>query len=69
MKADPIFKHLMFYADPAKPYFCVEPQTNASGAFNRGRWDDADEGIIVLAQGESAAGTVCFTPFSLEAGA
>jgi len=69
MRADPIFKHLMFYADPAKPYFCVEPQTNASGAFNRGRWDDADEGVIVLAQGESAAGTVWFTPFSLKVGA
>jgi len=47
----------------------IEPQTNASGAFNRGRWDDADEGVIVLAQGEIAAGTVWFTPFSLEAGA
>ncbi|MEI6100184.1 MAG: aldose 1-epimerase, partial [Alphaproteobacteria bacterium] len=35
MIADPIFRHLMVYSDPAKPYFCVEPQTNASGAFNR----------------------------------
>lgn len=66
MKADPIFKHLMFYADPAKPYFCVEPQTNASGAFNRGRWDDLDEGVIVLGPGQSAAGTVAFMPFALE---
>lgn len=33
--ADPVFRHLMIYADPTKPYFCVEPQTNASGAFNR----------------------------------
>lgn len=67
MKADPIFKHLMLYADPAKPYFCVEPQTNASGAFNRGRWDDPEEGAIVLGPGESAAGTVWFLPFALEA--
>jgi aldose 1-epimerase len=67
MRADPIFKHLMFYADPAKPYFCVEPQTNASGAFNRGRWDDADEGVIVLTPGESAAGTVSFMPFAIGA--
>jgi aldose 1-epimerase len=64
--ADPVFKHLMLYADPSKPYFCVEPQTNASGAFNRGRWDDPGEGVIVLAAGESAAGTVSFTPFALE---
>ena len=45
----------MLYADPTKPYFCVEPQTNASGAFNRGRWTDPDEGVIVLASGESAS--------------
>ncbi|AZO40674.1 aldose 1-epimerase [Mesorhizobium sp. M7D.F.Ca.US.005.01.1.1] len=66
IKADPIFKHLMFYADPTKPYFCVELQTNASGAFNRGGWDDPDEGVIVLASGENAAGTVSFLPFELE---
>ncbi|GLQ81136.1 epimerase [Mesorhizobium huakuii] len=66
MKADPIFKHLMLYADPTKPYFCAEPQTNASGAFNRGRWDDPEEGVIVLGPGESAAGTVAFVPFALE---
>ncbi|WP_214470201.1 aldose 1-epimerase [Mesorhizobium sp. dw_380] len=65
INADPIFKHLMLYADPTKAYFCVEPQTNASGAFNRGRWDDPDEGVIVLAPGESAAGKVAFTPFAL----
>ncbi|MBZ9987023.1 aldose 1-epimerase [Mesorhizobium sp. BH1-1-5] len=62
--ADPVFKHLMLYADPTKPYFCLEPQTNASGAFNRGRWNDPDEGAIVLAPGESAAGAVSFMPFA-----
>ena len=66
IKADPAFKHLMLYADPTKPYFCVEPQTNASGAFNRGRWDDPEEGVIVLVPGESATGTVAFRPFALE---
>lgn len=63
--ADPVFKHLMLYADPTKPYFCLEPQTNASGAFNRGQWNDPDEGVIVLAPGESAAGTVSLMPFSV----
>ena len=65
IKADPVFKHLMLYADPTKPYFCVEPQTNASGAFNRGRWDDPDEGAIMLAPSESVTGTVSFLPFAL----
>ncbi|MDX8534991.1 aldose 1-epimerase [Mesorhizobium sp. VK25A] len=63
--ADPVFKHLMLYADPTKPCFCLEPQTNASGAFNRGRWNDPDEGVIVLAPGASAAGAVSFAPFAL----
>lgn len=65
IKADPVFKHLMLYADPTKPYFCVEPQTNASGAFNRARWDDPEEGVIVLGPDESAAGTVMFMPFEI----
>ena len=55
--ADPVFGHLMVYADPAKPFFCVEPQSNASGAFNRaGGFDDPAEGVRVLAPGESLAG-------------
>jgi aldose 1-epimerase len=66
MVADTVFKHLMLYADPTKPYFCVEPQTNASGAFNRRQWDDPEEGVILLAPGESAGGTVSFMPFALE---
>ncbi|MBA3325829.1 MAG: aldose 1-epimerase [Rhodobacteraceae bacterium] len=35
MTATPELGHLQFYADPAKPYFCLEPQSMASGAFNR----------------------------------
>ena len=62
--ADPVFKHLMLYADPAKPFFCLEPQTNAPCAFNRiGQVVDAALGIIVLDPGQSTAGTVSFTPF------
>src|SRR5262245_11030973 len=29
VEADPIFGHLMLYADPQRPFFCVEPQSNA----------------------------------------
>ena len=61
MTADPVFRHLMVYADPTKPYFCVEPQSNASGAFNRGsEFDDPAEGVLVLEPGESLGGTVRF---------
>lgn len=66
MSADPLFRHLMIYADPAKPYFCIEPQTNASGALNRpGGFDDPDEGVIVLGPEETATGSVHFQPFRL----
>jgi aldose 1-epimerase len=64
--ADPIFGHLMLYADPDQPFFCLEPQTNAPTAFNRiasGR--DAGMGVIVLAPEQSMVGTITFTPFIL----
>ena len=61
MEAEPVFRHLMLYADPTRPYFCVEPQTNASCAFNRtGGFADPEEGVIVLRPGQSASGKVSF---------
>lgn len=66
MRADPVFRHLMVYADPHRPYFCVEPQTNASGAFNRpGGFTDPVQGVIVLRPGQSAGGTVRFEVASI----
>ncbi|MEJ0097754.1 MAG: aldose 1-epimerase [Bauldia sp.] len=57
--ADPVFGHLMLYADPEKPYFCLEPQTNAPCAVNHA---DAEElGAIVLPPGKSLSGSVRFT--------
>lgn len=61
IEAEPVFRHLMLYADPTKPYFCVEPQTNASGAFNRpDGFTDPAEGVLVLGPGEGAQGMVRF---------
>ena len=55
------FSHLMVYADPHRPFFCLEPQTNASGAFNRrGGFDDPREGVIALAPGATASGSIRF---------
>jgi aldose 1-epimerase len=64
IEADPVFGHLMFYADPAQPYFCVEPQSNAPCAFNRSGAAEA-MGTIVLAPGETVNGKIGFLPFSL----
>jgi aldose 1-epimerase len=64
--ADPIFKHLMFYADPARPTFCLEPQTNSVCAFNMpGQQADYDLGTIVLEPGERAGGAIRFAPFAV----
>ncbi|MDR3472483.1 MAG: aldose 1-epimerase [Devosia sp.] len=66
IEADPVFGHLMFYADPERPYFCLEPQSNAPCAFNRIASGCADGmGAIVLAPGEAVEGTIGFYPFRL----
>mgnify|MGYP001810020599 CR=1 FL=1 len=59
IEADPLFENLMFYADPKRDVFCLEPQTNVSCALNR---SEADLGVIVLGPGERSAGTIRFTP-------
>lgn len=67
IKASPVFGHLMLYADPARPYFCLEPQSNAPCAFNRiaaGRAEGL--GVIVLDPDQTAEGTIGFFPFALE---
>jgi aldose 1-epimerase len=61
LSADPIFRHLMIYADPAQPFYCVEPQTNAAGAFCRvGSADEPTEGVLILEPGQEAEGIIRF---------
>lgn len=62
IEADPVFRHLMFYADPTKPFFCLEPQTHASGALNR-IGNGSEVGLIVLEPGETVGGAIRFVPF------
>lgn len=66
IEADPVFGHLMLYADPTKPFFCLEPQSHAPDAFNRMNRRSGDLfGGHVLEPGESLSGTVGFLPFTL----
>jgi aldose 1-epimerase len=66
MRADPIFRHIMFYADPARDVFCVEPQTNASGAFNRpGGVFEPEDNLVVLDPGSAMSGTLRLEPVRL----
>ncbi len=61
-EAEPIFGHLMLYADPARPYFCLEPQSNAPCAFNR---LGQGMGEVILEAGQTMQGTIRFLPFAL----
>ena len=64
--AEPIFKHLMLYADPARPVFCLEPQTNTVCAFNMSEDPgEYDLGTIVLEPGEKASGAITFATFEV----
>lgn len=66
IKADPVFGHLMLYADPERPFFCLEPQSNAPCAFNRiGTANGEGMGAVILEPGESMRGTIVFSPFAL----
>ena len=61
IEAGSLFQHLMFYCDPAKTFFCVEPQTQATGALNRVAHNDKDDlGVLLLKPGESAEAEVSF---------
>ena len=66
MEAERLFGHLMLYCDPAKTFFCVEPQTHAAGALNRLACSDEDPpGMLVLKPGESAEAEISFVPFEI----
>ena len=62
MAADALFENLMFYADPKRDVFCLEPQTNVSCALNR---DGADLGVIVLEPGQRTRAKLRFAPFTI----
>lgn len=66
VRGERVFRHIMFYADPTSSAFCVEPQTNASGAFNRpGGLFDPEDNLIVLEPGQGMSGLLRFEPFRL----
>lgn len=62
IEADPLFANLMFYADPKRDVFCLEPQTNVSCAFNKA---GPDLGVIALGPGERIRGRLRFVPFAI----
>ena len=49
-------RHVVFYTPPGRPFFAVEPVSNRNDALNH--MDEPDNGMVVLAPGESLSGSV-----------
>jgi aldose 1-epimerase len=50
---DRTFDHLIVFAPPGKPFFALEPVSNANNGFNLAAIGDPDAGVRVLAPGET----------------
>jgi aldose 1-epimerase len=53
IEADAPLRHLILYTPPGKPFFAVEPVTNANDGFNLFAKAVPDSGVEVLAPGEA----------------
>lgn len=58
MQADDTFEHILIFAPARKPYFAVEPMSNASDGFNLFENGMPGSGVFVLEPGEERVATV-----------
>jgi aldose 1-epimerase len=58
MGADDVFTHAVVYIPPGKPFFAVEPVTNANDAFTLHERGVDGSGLVVLAPGEALEGSI-----------
>lgn len=58
MLADDLFEHVLLFAPEGKPFFAVEPMSNANDGFNLYEKGIAGSGVFELAPGEAKTGTV-----------
>lgn len=54
---DATLDHVILFAPPGKPFFALEPVSNANNGFNLAALGDPDAGMRVLAPGETLRGT------------
>lgn len=57
----PPLDHLILFAPPGKPFFALEPVSNANNGFNLAALGDPDAGMRVLAPGETLRGVFRLT--------
>jgi aldose 1-epimerase len=58
--ADDVFTHAVVYVPTDRPYFAVEPVTNANDAFTLHERGVAGSGLVVLPPGETLEGSTWF---------
>ncbi|MEO3433426.1 aldose 1-epimerase [Inquilinus sp. CAU 1745] len=61
ISAEPPLSMLVVYS-PDAPYFCVEPVSHMTDAFNRAEDGERHTGTVVLAPDETLSGSATFTP-------
>lgn len=62
MTATPPLRFLVLYTPPGEDYFCVEPVSHETDAFNAAAAGRTDAGMVVLKPGETVEGTMRLTP-------
>jgi aldose 1-epimerase len=62
ISADPIFGVMIVYVPAGQNFFCLETVSNVNDAFNLEARGVAGNGTIVLGPGQSARGTIVYTP-------
>jgi aldose 1-epimerase len=62
IEAGPPLDHLVIYTPPGRAFFCVEPVSHVTDAFNLAAAGRTDTGTLVLAPGETVNAWVRLTP-------
>ena len=63
--ADPIFGVMIVYVPQRQDFFCLETVSNVNDAFNLESRGVAGNGTLVLEPGQSARGSIVYTPSAL----
>ncbi|MFT2110213.1 aldose 1-epimerase [Marinomonas sp. 2405UD68-3] len=66
IKASDLFRNAVVYSPKEESYFCLEPVTHTTNAFNQSDLSDVLGGTQMLAPSESIQGDIQFTPQNFE---
>ncbi|MGQ0676523.1 MAG: aldose epimerase family protein, partial [Rhodospirillales bacterium] len=66
MAADPLFKHLVVFTPPGRDFFCVEPVSNVTDAFNLAAAGRQDTGMVALGPSKTLRAAMTLRPEALD---